>query len=291
MTVRRRRRERQEARTHEPVAAAPVELLDLAALPARGSEAARVAAARAAQRAVGNHAVARVLARDPNPALEGKRTPRAPKPQLRSGREVDAIFDASPYFKDLVGAKLKKVSLDKAMKIDSEADFEKAWVEYAIRSVNPQTDRNFSEEEAKKFLVIKGVRAFQDEDRREVHIRKERADLGTQLHEGLHLFSADKWKRPMGYNVNEGVTEYFTRKIGPEVDVERDDASFLREYTSATHLVTAATEPVVAAAYFEGEIPGLKKAVDAARSDGTWEKWLGFLDANDFKSANALLKP
>jgi hypothetical protein len=228
-----------------------------------------------------NHALSRILARDQREI--------PPKPPLRTGRQVDTIFDTSPFMKDVVGAKLGKGSVSKAMKIDNEKAFEAAWVEYAQRSVNPQTDKNFTEEEARKFLAVKGVRAFQDEDRGEIHVRKDRADLGTQIHEGMHLFADDRWRRKMNYNVNEGVTEYFTRKVGPEVDVHRDDSSFLREYTSATHLVNAATEPVVAAAYFEGDLTGLKKAVDA-RGKGTFDQWLGFLDVSDFKSANKLLK-
>jgi hypothetical protein len=228
-----------------------------------------------------NHALSRLLARDPKPI--------PPKPPLRTGRQVDTIFDTSPFMKDVVAAKLGKGAIAKAMKIDNDAAFEKAWVGYAQRSVNPQTDKNFTEEEAKQFLATKGVRAFQDEDRGEIHIRKDRSDLGTQIHEGMHLFADDRWRRKMNYNVNEGVTEYFTRKVGPEVDVHRDDASFLREYTSATHLVNAATEAVVQAAYFDGDLAGLKKAVDA-RGAGTWEQWLGFLDVNDFKSANKLLR-
>lgn len=249
-------------------------------------------AVRSAQQRYGNRAVSLLLARDPNPALEKKPTARPPKPKLRSGREVDAIFDSSPYFKDLVAAKLKKVTLEKAMKLDGEAAFEHAWIDYAKRSYNPKTDANYTEDEAKQYLATKGVRAFQDEDRGEIHIRKERSDLGTQLHEGLHLFSDDKWKRRMGYNANEGVTEFFTRKLGPEVEVERDDSSFLQQYTSATHLVAAADEQTVAAAYFHGNIAGLKQKVDGRKpgGEGTWERWLGFLDADNFKGANALLK-
>jgi hypothetical protein len=291
----RRRRDGEEPRRPDEAQAEAERTGDVPALSARelgapASYAARVAAAYGAQRTYGNHAVSRMLARDPNPALEKRPTARPPKQKLRAGREVDAIFDASPYLKDLVGAKLGKQKIAKAMKLDDEAAFQKAWLKYAQRSINPATNRNFTEEEAKDFNAREGVRAFQDEDRGEVHIRKERADLGTQLHEGLHLFSDDRWRKRMGYNVNEGVTEYFTRKLGPEVQVERDDSSFLRQYTSASHLVTAATEPVVAAAYFDGAIAALKTAVDA-RGKGTWDKWIGFLDANDFKHANALLKP
>ena len=271
-----------------------VELETLAApeLAARGSEAARVAVARSAQQRYGNQAVSRMLARTPNPALEKGPTIRPPKPKLRTGREVNAIFDASPLLKDLVGAKLGKASMEKAMKIDSEAEFERAWIAYAMRSYNPETNGNYTEEEARRYLAVKHPRAFQDEERGEIHIRRERSDLGTQLHEGLHLFCDDGWRKRMGYNANEGVTEYFTRKLGPEVQVERDDSSFLREFISASHLVATAGEQTVAGAYFEGNIAGLKTKVDASKLDGkgTWERWLGFLDANDFKAANALMR-
>src|SRR5215207_9435755 len=76
-----------------------------------------------------NHALSRLLARQPKP-----------KQPLKTGGQVDTIFDTSPYLQDLVGAKMRKVSLAKIMKIDNEATFEKAWIEYAQRSVNPATD-------------------------------------------------------------------------------------------------------------------------------------------------------
>ncbi|HMN97953.1 MAG TPA: hypothetical protein PKD59_00910 [Miltoncostaeaceae bacterium] len=290
----RRRRDREGSRPYEEarvqderIGAVPA--VAASELRAPGSHQARVAAVFGAQRAQGNRAVSRVLARDPNPALE-KRPARPVKQPLRGGREVDAIFDSTPFLKDLIGAKLGKQKLEKAMKLDDEATFERAWLAYAQRSINPATGRNFTEKEAKDFNDREGVRAFQDEDRGEIHIRKERSDLGTQLHEGLHVFSDNRWRKRMGYNVNEGVTEWFTRKLGPQVQVVRDDSSFLRQYTSVTHLVDLVGEPVVAAAYFEGDIAGLKAAVDAKRGAGTWETWLDHLDANDFKGANALLK-
>jgi hypothetical protein len=240
---------------------------------------------------ISNHALARVLARNPNPALERGPTVRPPKPPLKSGREVDAIFDASPFFKDHVGAKLKKLPLAKAMHLDAEPVFEAAWIEYAMRSFNPETNHKFSHDEAKAFINVKGLQAFQDEDKGAIHIRKTRADLRTQLHEGLHLFSADGWKdrMSMAYNANEGFTQYFTRKLGDELGLQADDGSFLRQYTSVTHLVDAVGEAPVAAAYFEGDIAGLKAKVDAHKP-GSWKQWLDLLDASDFKGANALMR-
>ena len=239
---------------------------------------------------ISNHALSRVLARNPNPALERNPTVRQPKPPLQSGRQVDAIFDASPFFKDLVGAKLKKLPLTKVMHLDDEHVFEAAWIEYAMRSINPETNQKFSREEAKAFINAKGLRAFQDEDKGAIHVRKVRADLRTQLHEALHLFSHDGWKDRMGlaYNVNEGFTQYFTRKLGDELGLEADEGSFLKQYTSVTHLVGAVGEGPVTAAYFEGDVAGLKSAADG-RKPGAWKHWLDMLGDSDFKGANALM--
>lgn len=269
-------------------AAADPRWLTAPGLTAPSSLVARAQAARSAQERIGNRSVSRVLARDPNPDL--KKAP-TPPPPLKTGREVDVIFDTSPYLKDLVGSKLKKVSLEHDMVIDDEAAFEQAWLDYAKRHLNPDTGQNFADDaEARAFLKSKGVRAFQDGDRSKVHIRKERANLGTQLHEGLHLHAADGWLNELGaaYNVNEGVTEYFTRQIGPEVGVERDINSFLREFTSATRLADAAGKDVLAAAYFEGDVAALRQKIDSRGKD-TWKQWLEFLAANNFKGANALL--
>jgi hypothetical protein len=177
------------------------------------------------------------------------------------------------------------------MTLDEEPRFEAAWVEYAMRSVNPETGHTFTKEEAKAFIDTKGLRAFQDEDRGTVHIRKLRADLRTQVHEGLHLFSSERWKDRMAlnYNVNEGFTQYFTRKLGDELGLEADDGSFLRQYTSVTHLVAAVGEDAVAAAYFEGDLTGLRDKVDA-KAAGRWKQWLDVLGAGDFKGANHLMQ-
>src|SRR4051794_31046245 len=76
--------------------------------------------APAAQQRAGKPAVTKLLARDPHPSLRKAPPVRPPKPPLREGREIDAIFDSSPYVKELVGAKLGKGTLEKAMVIDEE---------------------------------------------------------------------------------------------------------------------------------------------------------------------------
>jgi hypothetical protein len=288
--MQRRRREFELELLEREIAVAEPALAEPAAVAGEPVET-RETLARSAQQRAGNRSVAGVLARDPNPSLVKEPTKRPAKLPLKTGREVDAIFDSSPYLKDLVGSKLRKVSLEKQMVLDEDDAFEAAWLEYAQRSYNPVTNAHYTEEEARTYLKTKGVRAFQDEDRRSVHILKSRSDLGTQLHEGLHLHSDDGWKKHTDYHVNEGVTEYFTRQIGPEVGVERDINSFLREFTSAEHLVKAVGKEAVAAAYFEGDLAALEQKVDSLKPDGkgTWRKWRAHVEAEEYKLANALI--
>jgi hypothetical protein len=93
----------------------------------------------------------------------------------------------------------------------------------------------------------------------------------------------------LAYNVNEGFTQYFTRKLGDELGLEADEGSFLKQYTSVAHLVGAVGEGPVTAAYFEGDVAGLKAAADG-RKAGSWKHWLDMLGDSDFKGANALMR-
>ena len=129
------------------------------------------------------------------------------------------------------------------------------------------------------------MRAWEEQRRREAQVD---AIFDTSPYSRTSWGPSSATEAADGLQRQRGRDGVLTRKIGPEVQVERDDGSFLRQYTSVTHLVNAATEPVVAAAYFEGDIAGLNTTVDT-RGKGTWDQWLGHLDANDFKGANKLL--
>ena len=74
------------------------------ALPERRSAAPAAPPRRrsALARGYGNQAVSRILARDPNPALEAVK-----KVGHKTGAEVDAALDASPFFKPLIADGVK----------------------------------------------------------------------------------------------------------------------------------------------------------------------------------------
>src|SRR5215218_10839964 len=92
--------DRHEVEQRRTRAAPPAPRLSLGALAApqlarRGSHAVRAAAVLDAQRRYGNRTVGRVLARDATAVHPHPSVP--PKLPLRSGSEIDAIFDANPF--------------------------------------------------------------------------------------------------------------------------------------------------------------------------------------------------
>jgi len=104
----------------------------------------------------------------------------------------------------------------------------------------------------------------------------------------MHLFASASWEAKMGKNANEGTTEYFTKKLCAEISLSRG-AFYPSEHASVLKLVAAATEDVVAAAYFQGKLAELETAVDAKKTAGTFGKWLAFIKASKYAEADALL--
>ena len=60
--------------------------------------------------------------------------------------------------------------------------------------------------------------------------------------------------------------------------------------SAARRLIAAVTFDAAAKAYFNGDIDGLRKAVDGAKGAETFDKWKGYLTQipPDFTAANAL---
>src|SRR4029077_14815427 len=91
--MRTRLREHELELEHEP---GPIEAVVLAPAGVASGASPAQSAVAAVQQRIGNRAVARILARDPNPALRN-----AQPPPLKAPGEVDAIFDTSVHLKDM----------------------------------------------------------------------------------------------------------------------------------------------------------------------------------------------
>src|SRR5829696_387908 len=144
-----------DAGHRRPRTAPAVPRLSLGALAApqlarRSSRSVHAAAVLDAQHRYGNKRVGRVLSRDATAVRH--RPGHPPKLPLKSGQEIDALFDANAFLQQVIASKLGKKYVQKAMKIDSGQAFERAWVAYAKRSFNPVTGKNYTEDEAREYL-------------------------------------------------------------------------------------------------------------------------------------------
>jgi hypothetical protein len=237
----------------------------------------RASLARAVQAGVGNRAVAGMLMRDPPASAPAKVA-------HKTGKEVDDALDASPFFAKLVEAKHKAgTKAEGHVHIHDDAGFEEAYVKMALTKTNPDTGNVFTEAEAR--ARSKNVNAFADKG--EIHLHESRGEPGTAIHESMHLFS-DAYTKKMGYNANEGTTEYFTRKLCAELKIARG-TFYPSQLASVEKLVTTVGEDVVAAAYFQDKLAELETALDAKKEAGTFGKWLTAMKASKYADADALL--
>ena len=274
----------QAAAPEAPAIAYEPTLLGDARLGRSNQEAARVSLARSAQRGYGNHAVSRILARDPNPELEAAKKPAVGH---KTGAEVDAALDASPFFKPLIanGVKAGKKA-DGHVHIYPAAEFLTKCEAYLKGKQNPNTGAVFTDDEAKAFA--KNVNAYQEG--LEIHVNEERGEAATTVHESMHLFAEATWLPKMGFNANEGTTEYFTKKLCAELKLTRS-AYYNDQYLAVKKLVDYVGETYVAEAFFNGKLAELEAAVDKKAGDagaGTFTKWIGYMEASKYTEAKAL---
>ena len=228
------------------------------------------------QRGGGNRLVGRVLARD---TATAEAAPA--RPALKTGKELDAMLLASSFFKPYVQPKLSKgIKAEGHVHIHDAEAFKELALLYLEGKDNPKTGAVFTDAEAEKFETT--MRAFQD-DRGEVRVHEKRADDGTVIHEAMHLFSSNAFVDAVGYNVNEGATEVFARRLASENSILR--AGFPQQHRLVMRLVSATSEPLLADAFFNGALEPLRAKLDKSKGAGTWSKWLGLMTAGDYEEA------
>ena len=133
------------------------------------------------------------------------------------------------------------------------------------------------------------------DDEERVWIHKDRGNPATMVHEGCHKWAADTIRGALSWDLNEGITEYFTRKVAaaqtPNLAPGRNN--YQSQWTVVTQLATFAGEGSVASAYFDGSNDALKNAYKSARGgtdpDADWDAFLVAMRANNWANATALL--
>ena len=128
-----------------------------------------------------------------------------------------------------------------------------------------------------------------------VWIHKDRGNPATMVHEGCHKWAADTIRGALSWDLNEGITEYFTRKVAaaqtPNLAPGR--SNYQAQWTVVTQLAAFAGETAVASAYFDGSNSTLKNAYKSARggtnAEADWDAFLAAMKANNWANATALL--
>jgi hypothetical protein len=115
----------------------------------------------------------------------------------------------------------------------------------------------------------------------------------TIVHEAVHLYGAEAWRRRVGRAGNEGTTEYFTRRVlskqkNPEVEggvviFQRD--SYPDEFEAVKCLVSKSNDELLADAYFLGTLDPLINKVGAPE----FNAWATAMQNDDYAAAHAAL--
>lgn len=137
-----------------------------------------------------------------------------------------------------------------------------------------------------------------DQPKRHIWIHQDRGDPGTAIHEGMHKYANNeirnrmrsayrKGKVPIGM-LDEGLTEYFTRKITPLLGLTR--ASYPDQFAIATNLVGVVGEATAAAAYYDGKFDDFISAYihGTGRSMTHWEHFARAFEEERYPDANAI---
>jgi len=99
-----------------------------------------------------------------------------------------------------------------------------------------------------------------------VWVERNSGNPGTVIHEGLHKYSDGAVLSTLGFNTNEGMTEYFTRLICADLGITR--GNYTNNHDLITALVTTVTtKEVIASSYFDGKVDDLKAAFIKYRKD------------------------
>jgi hypothetical protein len=237
------------------------------------------------QRDAGNAAVAQLLGGTAVVAREGSAGGGAKVAHV-SGKQVDGYLIANTVLKPYIQSKMQSgMKAENAVKTENADEFKKAWVVYAMRSENPQTGKNFTQAEAEAWEHK--VNAFLDGDT--VHVHEGRGDAGTTLHESMHFYSEAAFRDGVGYNFNEGATEYFTHLVADAHHIDRAYA-FSRQMFAVNRVVRNSSEQKLAEAYFKNDLTGLEADIDKKWGEGTWKSWLGLMAGDKLQEAGELFR-
>lgn len=140
-------------------------------------------------------------------------------------------------------------------------------------------------------------------------IHQSRGTRSTAVHESMHRYSVLSVLHTFGSPLNEGITEFFTRKItdrdgksasegGPERSNYQSNVTFVRTLVSKLDADTVTAETMLAKIYFDGDVAAIEtwfrarhkaKKTEAAQVDEGWTNMSKALKGGKWDDAKALI--
>lgn len=137
-----------------------------------------------------------------------------------------------------------------------------------------------------KSLYRDSINGFVDGAGR-VWIHKDRGDAGTMIHEAIHKYS-DPALIAKSQPLNEGVTEFFTRKVCDAAGINiLARKVYEPNRKCVANLAKLVGENKVASAYFDGKVDQLKKEFVAKKSQSDWTSFIAATKINDWQTAQS----
>jgi hypothetical protein len=197
-----------------------------------------------------------------------------------TAKEIKDYLVNSPFLKGYVSSRFSADNpLEGHIHVDDAATFRTACVAYIMTTGGATRETAESMEP--------GISAFRDGD--DVHVHEGRGQFTTTIHESMHRFSDAAFLTQLGFNANEGATEYFTRVVCRDQGLSRS-GFYESPLASIELLVSTTSREFVADAFFKGAMGLLKIAVDGAKEAGTFDRWKVAIRAGNYARADALLR-
>jgi hypothetical protein len=202
-----------------------------------------------------------------------------------AGPRVDAFLANSLLLANTLQAKIRGGTVATGhIHLHSVAEYVVALGNYVVGKPKRDGPGNYTLADAPALAA--DVPAFADGT--ELHFDAARADIHAVLHETMHKFHDGGFVAAAGWMVKEGMTEYFTRRVAAEQGIV-PHVAYPDEVASVERLVALVGVAAVGQAFFAGQGAQLKAAVDLAKGNGTYDRWVALMQQKKPTDAAALL--
>ncbi len=125
-----------------------------------------------------------------------------------------------------------------------------------------------------------------------VFVNQDRGNAGTAIHEACHMWGHST--RPINavsHDLNEGVTEYFARKVCNALTPVIPRTVYGNQFKVANKLVALIGEDKVSEAFFDGTVASMSIAFNTIKGPNKWDDFIDAIEDGDFDQAVVLATP